>query len=209
MFRPLVPFIVAKLLFLSLGGPTGLLPHTEDYWSPFNHWWHIYSKTWAFFVRPYFVKLLQGTVFINWFFMAATLMKIGDYAYIAQADAFREHDLVRIGDYSIINSFAEFRTHTFENWKLKFEYITIGDHCCVGHSSTIMGGAILEHGSEVGNNTLVMKKETLQSAIFYSGLPAQPIGPTRKIPQKKQKVISLRARSSKKESDDYVIFVDD
>jgi len=135
-------------------------------------------------------------------------MKIGENSFIAHCDGFREHDLVQIGKYSVINTFSEFRTHTFENWKLKFEYIQIGDYCQIGHSSTLMGGSIMENGSEVGNNTLVMKKETLQSGIYYVGLTALPIGPSTKIVPIPKKKKAANQSSSKKENDDYVIFMD-
>ena len=148
----------------------------HDYWSAFNHRWHIYSKTWATFVRPTILIDLEGSWFMNKFLTSTTDMQIGEDSYLACADAFREHDLVRIGKGSVINTFGELRTHTFENWKLRMDVITVGDYCTVGQGSTLMTKTQTLDFTEVGPNTLVMKNEVLAEDTYYASLPAIPMG---------------------------------
>jgi len=61
IFRPIIPFIVAKILYVYLAN--GLTPRSEEYWSPFNHRWHIYSKTWAFFCSSVLGEITSGNNF--------------------------------------------------------------------------------------------------------------------------------------------------
>jgi non-ribosomal peptide synthetase-like protein len=98
-------FLTAKWLYWYF--ENGARPSQQDYWSPFNHRWHIYSKTWATFVRPTILIDVEGSWFMNKFLTTTTDMQIGKGSYLACADAFREHDLVRIGTGSVINTFGE------------------------------------------------------------------------------------------------------
>jgi non-ribosomal peptide synthetase-like protein len=169
-------FLTAKWLYWYF--ENGCKPSIQEYWSAFNHRWHIYSKVWALFIRPTILTDIEGSWFMNKFFTTCTDMKIGEGSYLACSDAFREHDLVRIGKGSVINTFGELRTHTFEDWKLRLNVISIGDYCAVGHSSTLMANSMMLDCSEAGHNTFVMKNEVLQPFTNYVGLPAAPRGPS-------------------------------
>jgi hypothetical protein len=98
-------FLTAKWLYWYF--ENGAVPSEQDYWSAFNHRWHIYSKTWATFVRPTLLTDIEGSWFLNKFLTTTTDMQIGKGSYLACSDAFREHDLVRIGKGSVINTFGE------------------------------------------------------------------------------------------------------
>jgi len=98
-------FFTAKWLYWYF--ENGAKPSVQQYWSAFNHRWHIYSKVWAVFIRPTILVDLEGSWFMNKFLTTCTDMKIGEGSYIACADAFREHDLVRIGKGSVIDTFSE------------------------------------------------------------------------------------------------------
>jgi non-ribosomal peptide synthetase-like protein len=170
-------FLTAKWLYWYF--ENGARPSEQEYWSAFNHRWHIYSKTWATFVRPTILIDIEGSWFMNKFLTTTTDMQIGEGSYLACADAFREHDMVRIGKGSVINTFGELRTHTFENWKLRLDFITIGDYCTVGHGSTLMAKSKTLDFAEVGPNTFVMKNEVMAEDTYYAGLPASPTGKSR------------------------------
>jgi len=86
---------------------------------------------------------------------------------------------VSCNSHARLSSPMQLRTHTFENWELKLNKITIGDFCTVGHSSTLMANSMTHDYAEVGANTFVMKNEVLAEGTYYCGLPAEPAGKSR------------------------------
>ena len=171
IMRILIALIPCYLLRLVMGG--AIQPKSVPNWSSYVHFWHIYTKVWAFYIRPTLNTGFQGTIWMNYLLQLFSSAKIGKDVYIGNALVFREYDLVTIGDRSVINPFAEFRTHTFENWLLKFAPVVVEDDCWIGNGTTIMGDSVVSSKCGVDHNSMTMKGERLVPGSHYAALPAK------------------------------------
>ena len=92
-------------------------------------------------------------------------------------------------DYAVISDETVFRTHTFEDWKLKFEKVTVGKGCVIRPSTTLMGGSVIGDHAIVEANTLVMKNEFITPGAIVGSIPAKTIGSV--IAKKNKKQVTL------------------
>jgi acetyltransferase-like isoleucine patch superfamily enzyme len=152
--------------------PEGKTSKNYNYDSNFIFRWRYYNKTWSVFVRHQLITPFEASLWMNVLYRLTTKIGIGKGAFLATDTMFRDHNFVEIGDDAVVGDEVILRTHTFEDWKLRFEKISIGPKCVVRPSTTIMSGASIGRESVVECNTLVMKNEYISGGSVIGGIPS-------------------------------------
>lgn len=67
--------------------------------------------------------------------------------------------------------------HVTVGHKVVLHGCTVGDHCLIGMSSTLMDGAVVEDEVMIGAGSLVTPGKRLESGYLYVGAPARQIRP--------------------------------
>ncbi|MBV8124168.1 MAG: peptide synthetase, partial [Paucibacter sp.] len=99
---------------------------------------------------------------------------IGKGVYLDTTDI-TEFDCVSIGDYSELNALSCPQTHLFEDRVMKIDHVRIGACVTLSARSSVLYGATVEDGVNLGPLTLVMKGETLPADSRWHGCPANPV----------------------------------
>ena len=81
--------------------------------------------------------------------------------------------LLYIGDSSVIGGFSTIQGHSVERGKIFFGKVTIGKDCGVGIRATILPGSILEDGSLLGAQSLLLKNSKIPINGTFGGVPAR------------------------------------
>lgn len=98
--------------------------------------------------------------------------QIGKRTIVTSPMQASDWNAVKFGDDCIINGFLQY--HTFENMMLKLKKTNIQDGCSVNFGATVMGGVVIEPGTDLLPLSLVLKEMHLPTAI-YEGSPAEPV----------------------------------
>ncbi len=98
--------------------------------------------------------------------------KIGRRCYI-NTPYFTEFDLVSIGDGAEINSSAILQTHLFEDRVMKCGAIDIGSRVTIGSETIVLYDVQIGDRAVVGDNSLIMKGETLPPGTRWHGIPGR------------------------------------
>jgi serine acetyltransferase len=167
-------FVIGNLARLVRGGR--IVPSEHEYWAGFVDMWHICNKLMNVNVNSQLLVPFVGSRLLNHVLPLVSHAKVAPTALLVGAGAFREHDLVEIGEHSVVNECVVFRTHTFENWRLQFERVTIHRGVVVGCNTELMAGCRLESGCCVGINTIVYKAGVVPPDSIFAGLPGEVIG---------------------------------
>merc|ERR1719499_1036808 len=136
-----------------------IVPSEFEYWASFVDRWRISNKLINVCVKEQLLAPFFGTRWLNKVLRLVSNAQIDSSALVVDGGSFRDHDLVRIGPNAVVNCKTVFRTHTFEDWKLKFEYVTIHEEAAVGINAELMTGCTVEVGCDVDLNTIVNKGE--------------------------------------------------
>lgn len=105
-----------------------------------------------------------------------------------------------IGDGCILSTDALLQPHTFEKKMLKLDTVTLGEGVYIGVYSIILPGANIDDGAVVGDWTLIMRNEQIQSDSHWQGNPAsfirnlQPSKPKTKTGKDKKKLKAAREK---------------
>ncbi|MDM0110923.1 amino acid adenylation domain-containing protein [Variovorax sp. J22R133] len=147
-------------------------PRAVPMWTPFVWLSEAATNIYEGIAVPNFMNYLRGT---PWLPMAFNLLgtRIGRGVYLDTTDL-TEFDCVRIGDYSELNAQCCPQTHLFEDRVMKIHHVDIGSRVNIGPRSTVLYGAVVHDGAQLGPLTLVMKGESIPPASRWSGNPAVP-----------------------------------
>ena len=78
-------------------------------------------------------------------------------------------DMLNFGDNTTVVNI--FQAHSFEDRVLKIAPVYIEDESSVGEATVMLYGASVGHGSLVGEQSVIMKNESLSSARYFAGAP--------------------------------------
>ncbi|MEZ7890387.1 MAG: amino acid adenylation domain-containing protein [Candidatus Wallbacteria bacterium] len=118
-----------------------------------------------------FIEPLCGTPFIG-SCLRILGSKIGWRCYI-NTPYLTEFDLISIGDESEINDSAILQTHLFEDRVMKCGRIEIGKRATIGAETIILYDVKIDDDTQVGDNSLIMKGETLPAGTKWHGIPGK------------------------------------
>jgi non-ribosomal peptide synthetase-like protein len=147
---------------------------SAGFWDNLCYRWRIYNKVWAFYVIL-MLDEFTGSEWMNGLINFLTLAEIEKDVLIMHHGLFKDHNYVKIRRGATINEGCVLRTHTFEDWRLKFGFVEVGQNVTVRSSTTIMLGTTIGSGSIVMPNSLVLKHDTIAANTVVSGLPAVQI----------------------------------
>lgn len=88
---------------------------------------------------------------------------------------FHQPDLVVIGDDVTLSQDCTLQTHLFEDRIMKCSYVKIRSFCAVGTLSTVLYDTEMMEGSTLGDNSLLMKGESLEPWTRFEGVPCVPV----------------------------------
>lgn len=142
-------------------------------WTPFVWISEATTNLYEGITVPNFMRYLRGT---PWLPLALNLLgcRIGRGVYLDTTDI-TEFDCVHIGDHAELNALTCPQTHLFEDRVMKIDHVRIGARVNVGPRSTVLYGACVEEGAQLGPMTLVMKGEHIPRATRWAGNPASPV----------------------------------
>ena len=141
-------------------------------WTPFVWLSEAATNLYEGVAVPWFLRYLRGT---PWLSDALRLLgaDIGRGVYLDTTD-FTEFDCVHIGEHSELNALCCPQTHLFEDRVMKIDHVRIGSRVTLGPRCTVLYGAQLGDGAQLGPLTLVMKGEGIPAGTRWHGLPAAP-----------------------------------
>lgn len=141
-------------------------------WTPFVWLSEAATNMYEGIAVPWFLRYLRGT---PWLSDAFNLLgaDIGRGVYLDTTDL-TEFDCVSIGDHSELNAMCCPQTHLFEDRVMKIDHVRIGSRVTLGPRCTVLYGAQVGDGAQLGPLTLVMKGETIPAGTRWHGLPAAP-----------------------------------
>ena len=144
--------------------------HATPFWS-WRHFSYFFAQDcfFAWCKRP--LMFSAGTVLSNTI-LRRMGCQIGKRTIVTSPMQASDWNAVKFGDDCIINGFLQY--HTFENMMLKLKKTDIQDGCAVNFGATVMGGAVIEPGTDLLPLSLVLKEMQLPAAI-YEGSPVEPV----------------------------------
>lgn len=169
----IVPFILAKVARLVRGGP--IVPGEHGFWSFYVDRWHLGNKIMTLCVNKELVTPLVNSRWLSRLLHLISDAKVHPTALLNGEGLFRDLDLIRIGPNAVVNEQVVFRTHTFENWTLQFNPVTIEKDAVVGCGSELMPGCVLHEGCDVKHLTFVNKGEEVPKHSQFAGLPGEVV----------------------------------
>ena len=160
---------VALFKWLTLGR---YRQHSVPMWTPFVWLSEAATNMYEGITVPWFLRYLRGT---PWLSDALNLLgcHIGRGVYMDTTDI-TEFDCVHIGDHSELNALCCPQTHLFEDRVMKVDHVRIGSRVTLGPRCTVLYGAQVADGAQLGPLTLVMKGEAIPPGTRWHGLPATP-----------------------------------
>jgi non-ribosomal peptide synthetase-like protein len=141
-------------------------------WTPFVWLSEAATNLYEGIAVPWLLRYLRGT---PWLSDALRLLgaRIGRGVYLDTTDM-TEFDCVHIGAHSELNALCCPQTHLFEDRVMKIDHVHIGSRVTLGPRCTVLYGASVGDGAQLGPLTLVMKGETIPAGTRWHGLPAAP-----------------------------------
>jgi non-ribosomal peptide synthetase-like protein len=146
-------------------------PCEKPLWSAFVWKTEVVTSLLDNFTTPYFLGLLTGTPYINWFFRLLGT-KVGKRVYL-DCTGMTEFDLVELGDDVAVNLDCTLQTHLFEDRVMKMSHVRVDSRASLGAMSVILYDTHIGEGANVGDLSLVMKGESLPAATAWIGIPGQ------------------------------------
>lgn len=147
-------------------------PRSAPMWTLFVWTSEAITNLYESIAVPNFVSFLRGT---PWLPAALRLLgaRIGRDVYLDTTDL-TEFDCVHIGHGSVLNAWCGPQTHLFEDRVMKIGEVHIGQQVNLGTRCTVLYGAEIRDGVQLGPLTLVSKGETLPANTHWQGVPASP-----------------------------------
>lgn len=144
-------------------------------WTPFVWLSEAATNLYEGVAVPWFLRYLRGTPWLN---DALKLLgaDIARGVYLDTTDI-TEFDCVHIGENSELNAGCCPQTHLFEDRVMKIDHVHIGRQVTLGPRCTVLYGAQVGDGAQLGPLTLVMKGEQIPAGTRWHGLPAAPWRP--------------------------------
>lgn len=165
--------VSAWLAFLLRGG--AIRPSEHEYWDSYVDLWHLNNKIINVCVKQQLLRPFMSTRWLNYVLRLVSGADIHPSALVIGDQTFRDLDLVRIGENAVVNWRAVLRTHTFEDWKLQFEYVTVKSDAVVGSNAELMAGCIVGKGADIDLSTIVNKGEVVPAGAIFAGLPGSVV----------------------------------
>src|SRR5581483_4569487 len=161
--------LVAALKWVLIGR---YRPRAAPMWTLFVWLSEAVTNLYETLAVPNLLDPLRGAPLLPW---ALRLLgvRIGRGVYLNTTD-FTEFDCVRIGDGAELNAWSGPQTHLFEDRVMKIGLVDIGARAVVGARTTILYGAEVGEGAELGPLTLVAKGERVPPFTRWEGSPAAP-----------------------------------
>eukprot|EP00746_Dinoflagellata_sp_MGD_P139292 gnl/MRDRNA2_/MRDRNA2_72773_c0_seq1.p1 gnl/MRDRNA2_/MRDRNA2_72773_c0~~gnl/MRDRNA2_/MRDRNA2_72773_c0_seq1.p1 ORF type:complete len:1505 (-),score=298.08 gnl/MRDRNA2_/MRDRNA2_72773_c0_seq1:185-4699(-) len=169
----IVPFILAKVARMARGGP--IVPGEHGFWSFYVDRWHLGNKIMTLCVNKELLTPLANSRWLSRMLRLISDAKVHPTALLNGEGMFRDLDVIQIGPNAVVNEQVVFRTHTFENWTLQFDTVTIEKDAVVGVGSELMPGCILREGCDVKHLTFVNKGEEVPKYSQFAGLPGEVV----------------------------------
>ena len=141
-------------------------------WTPFVWLSEAATNMYEGITVPWFLRYLRGTPWLNDAFRLLGA-HIGRGVYLDTTDI-TEFDCVHIGEHSELNALCCPQTHLFEDRVMKIDHVRIGSRVTLGPRCTVLYGAQVGDGAQLGPLTLVMKGEGIPAGTRWHGLPAAP-----------------------------------
>ncbi|WP_298438451.1 Pls/PosA family non-ribosomal peptide synthetase [Ottowia sp.] len=162
-------FLVALFKWITVGR---YRQRAVPMWTPFVWLSEAATNMYEGITVPWFLRYLRGT---PWLSDAFNLLgaKIGRGTYLDTTDM-TEFDCVSIGAHSELNAACCPQTHLFEDRVMKIDHVRIGTRVTLGPRCTVLYGANVADGAQLGPLTLVTKGETIPAGTRWHGLPATP-----------------------------------
>lgn len=85
--------------------------------------------------------------------------------------------LFEVGENSVIGGFSTISGHAVERGKIFFEKVKIGENCGVGLHAVVLPGALMEDGSMLGAQSLLLKKARIPGNETFGGVAAKSVRP--------------------------------
>jgi acetyltransferase-like isoleucine patch superfamily enzyme len=83
--------------------------------------------------------------------------------------------MLEIDDDTVIGANSILLTHDMNGNNLTWKKIKIGKRCVIAAGSIIMSGVVMEDGSKVGANSVVLKNTRIPKGELWAGVPAKRI----------------------------------
>jgi non-ribosomal peptide synthetase-like protein len=136
----------------------------------------------TYYFRLWFVKAVQELVPIQFLngtpvypvYLRMLGVKVSKDAMLS-AIRIGAEDLVTIGKDVSISSMTLMNNVSVSGGVMKIRRITIGDHCYIGTSAVIAGGAHMEAWGELQDLSYLPEGKTIKSGEIWNGSPAQKI----------------------------------
>ena len=162
-------FLVALFKWITVGR---YRQRAVPMWTPFVWLSEAATNMYEGITVPWFLRYLRGT---PWLSDAFKLLgaKIGRGTYLDTTDI-TEFDCVSIGAHSELNAACCPQTHLFEDRVMKIDHVRIGARATLGPRCTVLYGASVADGAQLGPLTLVTKGESIPAGTRWHGLPATP-----------------------------------
>ena len=162
-------FLVALFKWITVGR---YRQRAVPMWTPFVWLSEAATNMYEGITVPWFLRYLRGT---PWLSDAFKLLgaNIGRGAYLDTTDI-TEFDCVSIGAHSELNAACCPQTHLFEDRVMKIDHVRIGARATLGPRCTVLYGASVADGAQLGPLTLVTKGESIPAGTRWHGLPATP-----------------------------------
>lgn len=144
--------------------PATMSIYDPDFWRHERHW--KVSDT-------AFTSIFAGTPLkgIMWRLVG---VKVGKKLFDDGASA-SERSMVELGDYVTLGSGAILQGHTLEEGTFKSGPIKVGDECTVGANTFINYDATMLKGSELKQDSFLMKGEQMPAGSVWGGNPARQL----------------------------------
>ena len=162
-------FFVAAFKWLAVGR---YKQRAVPMWTPFVWLSEASTNLYEGIAVPWFLRYLRGTPWLNDAFRLLGA-RIERGVYLDTTDM-TEFDCVQIGEYSELNAMCCPQTHLFEDRVMKIDQVKIGSRVTLGPRCTVLYGAQVGDGAQLGPLTLVMKGESIPAGTRWHGLPAAP-----------------------------------
>ena len=152
-----------------VGGKWGS-DHSTPFWS-WKHFSYFFAQDCFFVWCSRVLGACAGTILSNPI-LRWMGCRIGRRTIVHQPMQCSDWNAVSFGDDCVVDGFLQL--HTFENMTLKVKRTHIRDGCAVAFGATVMGGAVLDHGTTLLPLSLVLKEMNLRTAV-YEGSPAERV----------------------------------
>lgn len=132
-------------------------------------WFHerVWKLTTLWFVAPLFAGTPIKNLFSRMEGVHLGKMVFDDGAY------FDEYTLITIGDYTNLNSHIVIQPHSLEEGIFKSGRVEVGTGCTIDCAANLHYDVTMGDYAVIGQNSFVMKGETIDSGAAWIGNPAQ------------------------------------